>query len=115
VWEYALWGLVGGAANRGVLFLEASQRVKGWPWSLPRGPGGGVYAVAIVIHLGIAAATTAALATTTIITSGLVAFGVGAAAPVVVKKVIGYVETLVPSNGEDGDRQRQVRGDSDGS
>jgi hypothetical protein len=101
VWQYALWGLVGAAANRAVLVLEAAQRVKGWPWGQPQGPGGGVYVVSVVIHLGIAAATTAALATTAIVTNGFVAFGIGAAAPVVVKKVAGYAETLVPSRGDD--------------
>jgi hypothetical protein len=96
MWEYALWGLVGATANRGVVFLEAAQRVKGWPWTRPDGPGGGVYAVSVLMHLGIAAATTAALATATIISNGLIAFGIGATAPTVVKKVAGYAEKLVP-------------------
>ena len=110
VWQYALWGLVGAAANRAVLFLEASQRVKGWPWTRPKGPGGGVYAVSVIIHLGIAAATGAALATTAIITNGFIAFGIGAAAPIVVKKVAGYVETLIPAGD---DEQRDERGEID--
>jgi len=74
-----------------------------------------VYAVSIIIHLGIATATTAALSTTTIITSGFIAFGIGAAAPVVVKKVAGYAETLIQSNEEGDDRHRQDRGDNDDS
>jgi hypothetical protein len=97
MWQYALWGLVGAAANRGVVFLEAAQRVKGWPWARPKGPGGGIYVVSILVHLAIAAATTAALATAAIVTSGLIAFGLGAAAPTVVKKVAAYAETLVPA------------------
>lgn len=100
MWQYALWGLVGAAANRAVLFLEAAQRVKGWPWARPRGPGGGVFLVATLVHLGIATATTAALATTTIIVNGFIAFGVGAAAPVVVKKVAGYAESLITMDGD---------------
>ncbi|MFD1047369.1 hypothetical protein ACFQ1S_18385 [Kibdelosporangium lantanae] len=101
MWQYALWGLVGAAANVGVVFLEASTRVKGWPWQSPKGPGGGVYAVSIFIHLGIATATTAALATTTIIVSNFVAFGIGAAAPVVVKKMARYAESLLPAAEDD--------------
>lgn len=100
MWQYALWGLLGAATNRAVLFVEAAQRVKGWPWKRPRGPGGGVYAASIVIHLGIASTTTAALATTSIIASGFLAFGAGAAAPVVVKKIARYVESLVPASDE---------------
>jgi hypothetical protein len=99
MWQYALWGLVGAAANRAVLFLEAAQRVKGWPWARPKGPGGGVYTVSIIIHLGIATATTAALATTATIANGFLAFGVGAAAPIVVKKLARYAETLIPADG----------------
>lgn len=100
MWQYALWGLVGAAANVGVVFLEATRRVKGWPWARPKGPGGGVYAASIVVHLAIAAATTAAMATSMIITSGFIAFGIGAAAPVVVKKLARYAETLLPRDAE---------------
>ncbi|WP_280391153.1 hypothetical protein [Nocardia brasiliensis] len=95
-WQYTLWGLAGSAANCGVVFLEASRRTKGWPWTRPSGPGGGVYVVSLLINLGVATATTSALATTSIITSGLVAFGTGAAAPVVVKKLARYAEGLLP-------------------
>ncbi|MBF6331940.1 hypothetical protein [Nocardia transvalensis] len=98
-WLYTLWGFLGACANCGVVYLEASRRVKGWPWQEPNGPGGDVYAVSILVHLGIATATTAALTTTPIISSGLIAFGVGAAAPIIVKKVSAYVQTLLP--GED--------------
>ena len=115
MWQYALWGLVGSAVNCGVLFLEAMNRVKGWPFAQPRGPGGGVYAVSIIIRLGIAAATTAALATTTIVTSGFIAFGIGVAAPAVVKKVARYVEALVPSKEVGASQQRQDGGESDDS
>ena len=73
MWQYALWGLVGAAANVGVVFLEASRRVKGWPWERPKGPGGGVYAVSILIQMGIATATTAALAAAAIVTNAFVA------------------------------------------
>ncbi|MGW4212641.1 hypothetical protein ACWEIJ_31945 [Lentzea sp. NPDC004789] len=69
-----------------------------------KGPGGGVYAASIVIHLGIASATTAALATTSVIASGFVAFSAGAAAPVVVKKMARYAESLVPSGDESAGR-----------
>ncbi len=112
MWQYALWGLIGAAANRAVLLLEATQRVKGWPWARPQGPGGGVYTMSIIVHLGIAAATTAALATTAIITNGFIAFGIGAAAPVVVKKIAGYAETLIPARNED---QQLDRGEGDAS
>jgi hypothetical protein len=96
MWQYALWGLVGAGANVGVVFLEASRRVKGWPWASPNGPGGGVYAASVLINLGIASGTTAAVATAGMIVNGMMAFGVGAAAPAVVKKIAQYVQTVLP-------------------
>lgn len=114
MWPYALWGLLGAAVNRGVVFLEASQRVKGWPWARPNGPGGGVYAVSIVLHLGIAAVTAAALSSTAIVTSPFIAFGVGVGAPAVVKKIAGYALSLVPSQGTD-HQPANERGDSGGA
>jgi hypothetical protein len=99
VWEYALWGVLGAIANRGVIFLEATRRVKGWPWARPLGPGGGVYAVSIFVHLGIAATASAALSTMLRGTSDFVAFGIGVAAPVVVKKAGQYAESLLPLPG----------------
>jgi hypothetical protein len=68
--------------------------------------------VSIVLHLAIAAATTAALSTTAILSNGFLAFGMGAAAPVVVKKVSGYALTLLPA---DGAGQDENRGENDGS
>lgn len=112
VWQYALWGLLGAAVNRGVVFLEASQRAKGWPWARPNGPGAGVYAVSIVLHLGIAAATAAALSSTAIVTSPFIAFGAGVGAPTVVKKIAGYALSLVPAQGTDRQHAND-RGDSD--
>src|SRR5882757_9076320 len=111
MWQDALWGLIGAASNIGVVFLEASRRVKGWPWACPKGPGGDVYAVMIIIQLGIASATTAAVSTTGIVANPFIAFGMGAAAPVVVKKVAKYVESLLPHN--DGDGESRLDGGAD--
>ncbi|MBB5856480.1 hypothetical protein HDA45_006567 [Amycolatopsis umgeniensis] len=72
-----------------------------------------MYAVSVVVHLAIAGSTTAAVATTSLISNGLIAFGMGAAAPVVVKKVAGYALQSLPS-AEDSP-QRGERGSSDGS
>jgi hypothetical protein len=107
MWQHALWGLVGAAANVGVVFIEASRRVKGWPWARPKGPGGGVYAVSVLANLAIAASAAAAVSTTGIIGNGMVAFGIGAAGPIVVKKIARYVESLLP---EAEDRLTQVEG-----
>jgi hypothetical protein len=98
VWQYALWGLIGASANIGVVFLEASQRVKGWPWASPKGPGGGVYAVSVLVNLGISAGATAALSSTGMVVNDMVAFGIGASGPIVVKKVARYVESLLPDD-----------------
>lgn len=98
MWQHALWGLVGAAANVGVVFIEASRRVKGWPWARPKGPGGGVYAVSVLANLAIAASAAAAVSTTEIIGNGMVAFGIGAAGPIVVKKIARYVESLLPES-----------------
>jgi hypothetical protein len=91
----ALWGVLGAAANVGIVFIEACRRVKGWPWCRPNGPGGGVYAASVLINLAIASVTTAAIATANIASSGLVSFGIGATAPVVVKKVARYAQSLL--------------------
>ncbi|GLZ43558.1 hypothetical protein [Actinokineospora sp. NBRC 105648] len=109
IWQYALWGLVGAAANIGVVFLEASNRVKGWPWERPSGPGGGVYLASVLVNLAIATGTTAALSTTTIVTHGFIAFGVGAAAPAVVRKVASYAENLILAGKEDEPGDLDVR------
>jgi hypothetical protein len=112
MWEYALWGVVGAVANRGVIFLEATQRVKGWPWAQPKGPGGGVYTASIFVHLGIAAAASAALSTMLKSPSGFIAFGVGVVAPVIVKKAGRYAEALLPPPGVN--KRRSLGGGGDG-
>ncbi|WP_155981430.1 hypothetical protein [Nocardia sp. BMG111209] len=97
MWQYAVWGFVGAAANLGVVFLEAVRRVKSWPWVRPQGPGGGIYAASLVIQLAVATVTTAALASSAVVPNGLVAFGLGAAAPSIVKKIASYAESFLPS------------------
>lgn len=98
-WEYALWGLVGAVADRGVAFLEASQRVpKGWPWASPYGPGGGMYVAATAVHLFLGAAAAGALASAGIVDNSFVAFGAGVGAVLVVKKAGSYAAAAVPSN-----------------
>ncbi|MFF0493878.1 hypothetical protein ACFYTQ_33070 [Nocardia sp. NPDC004068] len=115
MWLYAVWGCVGAAVNCGVVFLEATKRVKGWPWPRPKGPGAGPYAVSVLVQWGIGAATAAAvldsgLIVTTVAANGL-AFGIGTATPVVVKKISQYVETLVPGQDEsDDDTGKRNRG-----
>ncbi|GAA2696848.1 MULTISPECIES: hypothetical protein [Actinosynnema] len=111
----AVWGAVGAVANLGVVFLEASQRVKGkgWPWRPPWGPGGGPYAVSLVVNLVIAAFATAAVSTA-IPGNGLVFFGLGAAAPVVVKKVARYAQSLLPAQDpQPDDRTEEPEGGGD--
>lgn len=103
MWLYALWGLAGAAVNRALIFLEASQRVKGWPWRSPDGPGGGVYLVSVVLHCAIGAVVAFAAADARIATNGLLALGLGAGAPVVVKKVSGYTLAVLPRPTEDAD------------
>ncbi|MEA5358282.1 hypothetical protein VA596_01935 [Amycolatopsis sp., V23-08] len=102
MWQFALWGLVGAVANRGVVFLEALQRAKGWPWPRPYGPGGGPYAASIIVHVGVAAAASSVAAAAGLITNVLLAFGVGAAAPSVVKKLASYAERMVKENAAEG-------------
>ena len=126
MWLYAVWGCVGAAVNCGVVFVEATNRVKGWPWVWPHGPGGGPYAASVLVHLVIGAATAAGvldsgLIVTTVGANGL-AFGIGTATPVVVKKISRYVERIVPGEkdssenpageaelGKDPHGQREVR------
>lgn len=107
---YAVWGCVGAAVNCGVVFVEATRRAKGWPWARPKGPGGGPYAASVVVQLGIGAATASVvvgsgLIAANVAASGL-AFGIGTATPVVVKKLSQYVESLLPGEDDDGERPK---------
>lgn len=96
MWQYALWGLAGAAMNRALVLLEASQHAKGWPWREPYGPGAGPYWIATLLHFIIATVVTAAAAQAGYIPNALVAVGIGAAAPIAVKKVAGYTLGLLP-------------------
>lgn len=98
MWLYALWGCLGAAANCGVVFVEASRRVKGRPWERPVGPGGGVYVSSVCIELFVAAVATGALSTTTLVNSGIIAFGIGAGAPSIVKKSAQQALALLPAD-----------------
>jgi hypothetical protein len=101
MWQFALWGLAGAAINRALIYLEASQRVKGWPWRRPDGPGGGVFLVSQILHCCIGAVVTAAVAQSGLVSSPLLALGMGAAAPAVVKKISRYsLNALPPASGD---------------
>ncbi len=100
MWLFALWGCIGAAVNCGTEFVEASSRVKGWPWADPQGPGGGVYVVALAIKLGAGAATAAVLPESGLLPENVaVAFGIGACAPSIIKKLAQYVQGLLPPGG----------------
>ncbi|WP_432945801.1 hypothetical protein ACQPXM_06540 [Kribbella sp. CA-253562] len=106
MWEFVLWGMLGGAANRGVNYLEAAARVKGGkPWRRPKGPGGGAYLAALVVHLFIAGVTAGAASTLVQGPTVWMIFGIGAVAPAAVKKAGQYALALAPSGdtGEDAD------------
>lgn len=103
-----MWGLAGAAVNRALVFLEATQRVKAWPWAAPDGPGGALFAVAQVLHLGIGTAVTAAASTTPVVANGFTAFGIGAVAPLVVKKLAGYTLAQLPGGAAKDDPGEQA-------
>lgn len=104
LWQYAAWGLLGAAINRALIFLEANRRVKGPAWQFPQGPGGGYFALAVMLHCGIGAGVTAAAAASHLIASPLIALGLGATAPVVVKKVgRTAMEAVPPADGDESD------------
>ena len=67
--------------------------------------------MSIVLHLGIAAAVTAALAATPILTNVFVAFGAGAAAPIIVRKAALGAIKLLPPEGHDGQQPHKKPGD----
>jgi hypothetical protein len=100
-WQYALWGLAGASINRALIYLEASQRVKGWPWRYPHGPGGGAYFLSVVLHCGIGGSVTAAAAQSGVISNALLALGMGASAPAVVKKLSQYTLAILPQSVDD--------------
>jgi len=101
-WQYAaLWGLAGGAVNRALIYLEAAQQIKGVPWRRPAGPGGGVYLTAVLLHSVIAAVVTGAVAQSGYVPNAVVALAIGAAAPVVVKKLSYYTLAVLPKVRDD--------------
>jgi hypothetical protein len=102
LWQQAaMWGLAGGAVNRALIFLEAAQRVKGPPWLRPQGPGGGFYLVSVLLHCVIAAVVTGAVAQSGYVPNAVVALGMGAAAPIVVKKLSSYTLAVLPKTDDD--------------
>jgi hypothetical protein len=102
LWQYAaLWGLAGGAVNRILIYLEAAQRVKGPPWRFPHGPGGGMYVASLFLHCAIAAVVTGAAGQAGYVPNAVVALGMGAAAPVVVKKLSSYTLAVLPKANDD--------------
>ena len=107
MWLYAVWGCVGAAVNCGVVFVEATRRAKGWPWVRPKGPGGGPYAASVVVQLCIGAATAAGVVDSGLIVANVaangLAFGIGTATPVVVKKLGQYIESLLPGEDDHGE------------
>ncbi len=99
MWQYALWGLAGAAINRALIFLEANRRVKGPAWRYPEGPGGGFFALAVVLHCAIAAIVTYATADSRYIHTPLLGIGLGATAPVAVKTICRMALAGLPSHG----------------
>jgi hypothetical protein len=96
-WEYALWGLLGAAANRGVEFLDVLGRAKVWPWERRAGgPGAGPYWVAQLLHLFVGTVAAAAAAAGHIVDNGFVAFGTGIAGVLVVRKAGSYALSRLP-------------------
>ena len=104
MWQYALWGAAGAAANTAVVFLEATTRSKGWPWRQPNGPGGGVYLVSVLLHVLIGGVVASAAVEATLISNAALAFGLGTVAPVVVKKLGRYALAALPSSADDEDQ-----------
>lgn len=101
-WEYALWGLLGAASNRGLRFVEDLHRVKGWPWARAvGGPGAGPYVAATGVHLFLGAAAAAALTAAGIVDNAFLAFCAGVGAVLVVKKAGELAAGQVPSGGRD--------------
>jgi hypothetical protein len=102
-WDYALIGVGGAAVERAIVFLRALDRVPNGdrPWRIPHGPGGGMYLLAIVLHLIIAAIAVGALAGAGLVTNSFVALGAGAGAVQLVKQARGLaLRENVPSKGE---------------
>jgi hypothetical protein len=87
MWQFALWGLAGAAANRAIIFLEASNKAKGRPWRYPEGPGGWAYAISVVLHCCIGAVVTFAAAESGYIHNALLGLGLGASATVAMKTI----------------------------
>ncbi|MBO3751017.1 hypothetical protein J5X84_33510 [Streptosporangiaceae bacterium NEAU-GS5] len=108
MWEYALWGLAGAAVNRALVFLEANRRVKGPAWRYPEGPGGGYYALATILHCGIGSIVTYAAATSHIVSSPLIALGLGSGAPVVMAKIGRYALAALPRTEPDQEAPEDV-------
>jgi hypothetical protein len=103
--QAGLWGLAGAAVNRTLIFLEANRRVKGMAWRYPEGPGGGFFALATALHCSIGAIVSAATAQSGYVSNAVVALGVGASAPVVMKSLSRMALAALPATNREGDDQ----------
>ena len=92
--EAAAWGAFGGFAMEALDYITAVRRHHRVPWQkiLPGDPGPTAHAIATVLRLIVGAGVAAAAARTTPSVSPWLAFGLGAAAPVVLEKLT----TLIP-------------------
>jgi hypothetical protein len=98
MWQYAVWGAVGAAVNRALIFMEANRRAKGPAWRYPDGPGGGFFLLASALHCAIGVGITLAAAPSGIIATPLLALGLGAVAPAAMAKIGRYaLATLDPA------------------
>ena len=114
-WQYALWGLAGAAANRGVVYLQAAERVKGKgpAWRVPYGPGGGLYLLSVMLHCVVGVIVTGAIAESGWIRNAAIAVGIGAAAPVALKRVSAVALAVVSQSGGEGPGELDSQGHND--
>lgn len=102
-WESTLWGLAGGGAA-GVLSLMTSVVNNGYTWwdRQERGPRLFVFACALALGAGVAAAASSEM------NGPWPAFVFGAGAPATIKGLLSGIEVRTPPKPEDGSAQQTV-------
>ena len=92
MWTFAVWGLVGGLAFEGAEIIQAKQD-QVLPWARY---GRGVYAIRIIIRMGLGGCVAAALGCSGQITNALMALMSGASAPLLLEKASQITQGALP-------------------
>lgn len=86
-WGAGVWGLAGGLCVEALALYATIRGTRRWNWRRPIPQGLMAYLISVVVRVGSGAFLAAAAAGSGQVSGSLAAFGLGAAAPLVVEKL----------------------------